>query len=207
MAIRITKVYTRSGDRGETALVGGRRVPKDSPRIVAYGAIDELNSILGVVRALAAKEPGPATARLIELLKRLQNELFDLGSELATPPDAEYEGMWRASDVEVRALERTMDECQKSLAILKSFVLPGGGVLGAFLHQARTVCRRAEIEILELSRAEPLNPFVLRYVNRLSDLLFVLARWIAQQTGEAELLWERGLRLPTKRANKKSETR
>jgi cob(I)alamin adenosyltransferase len=203
MAIRITKVYTRTGDRGETALVGGRRVPKDSPRIIAYGAVDELNSILGVVRALAAKESSPAAARLIEILQRLQNELFDLGSELATPPDAEYEGMWHASEAEVRALERTMDECQKSLEILKSFVLPGGGALGAFLHQARTVCRRAEIEILELSRVESLNPFVLRYVNRLSDLLFVLARWIAKQTGEAEFLWERGLRLPTKRANRK----
>jgi cob(I)alamin adenosyltransferase len=203
MAIRITKVYTRTGDRGETALVGGRRVPKDSPRIIAYGAVDELNSILGIVRALAAKQSSPATERLIELLQRLQNELFDLGSELATPHDAEYEGMWHASEAEVRALERTMDECQKSLEILKSFVLPGGGVLGAFLHQARTVCRRAEIEILELSRTEPLNPFVLRYVNRLSDLLFVLARWIAKQTGEAEFLWERGLRLPTKRASRK----
>jgi cob(I)alamin adenosyltransferase len=207
MAIRITKVYTRTGDRGETALVGGRRVPKDSPRIVAYGAIDELNSILGIVRALAAKESKPAAARLIELLKGLQNELFDLGSELATPPGAEYEGMWRASEAEVRALERTMDECQKSLETLKSFVLPGGGVLGAFLHQARTVCRRAEIEILELSRAEPLNPFVLRYVNRLSDLLFVLARWIAKEVGEAEFLWERGLRLPPRRANRKQERR
>ena len=203
MAIRITKVYTRTGDRGETALVGGRRVPKDSPRIIAYGVIDELNSVLGIVRALAAKQSSPATERLIELLQRLQNELFDLGSELATPPDAEYDGMWHASEVEVRALERTMDECQKSLEILKSFVLPGGGVLGAFLHQARTVCRRAEIEILELSRTERLNPFVLRYVNRLSDLLFVLARWIAKQTGEPEFLWERGLRLPTKRANRK----
>ena len=203
MAIRITKVYTRTGDRGETALVGGRRVPKDSPRIIAYGAIDELNSILGVVRALAAKESSPPAARLIEILQRLQNELFDLGSELATPPDAEYEGMWHVSEAEVRALERSMDECQKALEILKSFVLPGGGVLGAFLHQARTVCRRAEIEILELSRIESLNPFVLRYVNRLSDLLFVLARWIAKQTGEAEFLWERGLRLPTKRASRK----
>ena len=203
MAIRITKVYTRTGDRGETALVGGRRVPKDSPRIIAYGAVDELNSILGIVRALAAKQSSPATERLIELLQRLQNELFDLGSELATPPDAEYEGMWHVSEAEVRALERSMDECQKALEILKSFVLPGGGVLGAFLHQARTVCRRAEIEILELSRTERLNPFVLRYVNRLSDLLFVLARWIAKQTGEAEFLWERGLRLPTKRANRK----
>lgn len=203
MAIRITKVYTRTGDRGETALVGGRRVPKDSARIVAYGAVDELNSILGIVRALAARESSPATNRLIEILQGLQNELFDLGSELATPQDAEYQGMWRASEAEVRALERTMDDCQKSLDILKSFVLPGGGTLGAFLHQARTVCRRAEIEILKLSRSEPLNPYVLRYVNRLSDLLFVLARWIAKQTGEAEFLWERGLRLPTKRANRK----
>ena len=204
MAIRITRVYTRTGDRGETALVGGRRIPKDSPRIVAYGAIDELNSVLGIVRTLASKERSAAAARLIEILKRLQNELFDLGSELATPADAEYEGMWRVAEPEVRELERTIDECQKDLEILKSFVLPGGGLLGAFLHQARTVCRRAEIEILRLSRVEAVSPFLLGYVNRLSDLLFVLARWIAKQEGEAEFLWERGLRLPTKRASKKA---
>jgi cob(I)alamin adenosyltransferase len=203
MAIRITRVYTRTGDRGETALVGGRRIPKDSPRIVAYGAIDELNSVLGIVRTLASKERSDAGARLIEILGRLQNELFDLGSELATPADAEYEGMWRVAEAEVRALERTIDECQKDLEILKSFVLPGGGLLGAFLHQARTVCRRAEIEILRLSRVEAVTPLLLGYVNRLSDLLFVLARWIAKQEGEAEFLWERGLRLPTKRASKK----
>ena len=204
MAIRITRVYTRTGDRGETALVGGRRIPKDSPRIVAYGAIDELNSVLGIVRTLASKEHSDAGARLIEILKRLQNELFDLGSELATPADAEYEGMWRVAEAEVRELERTIDECQKDLEILKSFVLPGGGLLGAFLHQARTVCRRAEIEILRLSRIEAVSPLLLGYVNRLSDLLFVLARWIAKQEGEAEFLWERGLRLPTKRASKKT---
>ena len=204
MAIRITRVYTRTGDRGETALVGGRRIPKDSPRIVAYGAIDELNSVLGIVRTLASKERSTAGARLIEILKRLQNELFDLGSELATPADAEYEGMWRVAEAEVRELERTIDECQKDLEILKSFVLPGGGLLGAFLHQARTVCRRAEIEILRLSRVEAVSPLLLGYVNRLSDLLFVLARWIAKQEGEAEFLWERGLRLPTKRASKKA---
>jgi cob(I)alamin adenosyltransferase len=204
MAIRITRVYTRTGDRGETALVGGRRIPKDSPRIVAYGAIDELNSVLGIVRTLASKERSDAGARLIEILKRLQNELFDLGSELATPADAEYEGMWRVAEAEVRELERTIDECQKDLEILKSFVLPGGGLLGAFLHQARTVCRRAEIEILRLSRVEAVSPLLLGYVNRLSDLLFVLARWIAKQEGEAEFLWERGLRLPTKRASKKT---
>jgi cob(I)alamin adenosyltransferase len=204
MAIRITKVYTRTGDRGETALVGGRRMPKDSQRIVAYGVIDELNSSLGIVRTLACGAKGTAPARLVEILKRLQNELFDLGSELATPADAEYEGMWHASGTEVTELERTIDECQKDLEPLKSFVLPGGGMLGAFLHQARTICRRAEIEVLRLSRVEPVSPFVLRYVNRLSDLLFVLARWIAKQQGESEFLWERGLRLPTKRAAKKA---
>lgn len=203
MAIRITKVYTRGGDRGETSLVGGGRVAKDSPRIVAYGAIDELNCVLGIVRALATKQASAAAVRLVEILKRLQNELFDLGSELATPPDAEYQGMWRASEAEIKELERTIDECQKSLEPLRSFVLPGGGLLSAFLHQARTVCRRAEIEILRLSRAEAVSPHVLRYVNRLSDLLFVLARWIAKQGGEAEYLWERGLRLPSKRAIKK----
>ncbi|MBI2964533.1 MAG: cob(I)yrinic acid a,c-diamide adenosyltransferase [Deltaproteobacteria bacterium] len=204
MAIRITKVYTRTGDRGETAVVGGRRVAKDSPRIVAYGTLDELNAVLGVVRALAAKQASSAAARLVEMLKRLQNELFDLGSELATPTDAEYEGMWRVSEAEVRELERAIDECQKDLEPLKSFVLPGGGTLGAFLHQARTVCRRAEIEVLRLSRVEPVSPLALRYVNRLSDLLFVLARWIAKQAGEDEFLWERGLRLPTKRAPRRT---
>ena len=203
MAIRITRVYTRTGDQGETALVGGRRVAKDSQRIVAYGAIDELNSVLGIVRALATKESSKAAARLIEILTRLQNELFDLGSELATPPDMDYEGMWRASEGEALELERTIDECQKSLKPLKSFILPGGGTAGAFLHQARTVCRRAEVEIFRLSRAEAVNPFVLRYLNRLSDLLFVLARWIAKKDGEPEYLWERGLRLPTTRAKGK----
>lgn len=201
MAIRITRVYTRKGDKGDTALVGGRRVPKDSPRIVAYGTIDELNSLLGIVRAFASERPQhPAAEQLVAILRRLQNELFDLGSELATPSDAEYQGMWRVSEAEVKEIERTIDECQKTLEPLDSFVLPGGGVLGAFLHQARTVCRRAEIEILRLTRAEDVNPLVLRYVNRLSDLLFVLSRWIAKESGEAEYLWERGLRLPARPA-------
>jgi cob(I)alamin adenosyltransferase len=201
LAIRITRVYTRKGDRGDTALVGGRRVPKDSQRIVAYGAVDELNSVLGLVRVFASeREKSAEVARLLDVLKRVQNALFDVGSELATPGDAEYDGMWRASEEDVKDLERSIDECQKALEPLRSFVLPGGGVLGAFLHQARTVCRRAEIEILRLSRAEPVNPLVLAFVNRLSDLLFVLSRWIAKATGEPEFLWERGLRLPAKPA-------
>ena len=195
MAIRITQVYTRTGDGGDTALVGGRRVAKDSARIEAYGTVDELNSILGLARVFNAEQlPEHPKARwLDEVLRRLQNELFDLGSELATPADAVYEGMFRVGGAEVSALEQLIDECQKDLQPLKSFVLPGGGRVGAFLHQARTVCRRAEREILRLSRAEPLSEWPLRYVNRLSDLLFVLSRWIARQLGEPEYLWERGL--------------
>jgi cob(I)alamin adenosyltransferase len=204
VAIRITKVYTRHGDKGDTHLVGGKRVPKDDPRIESYGTIDELNSVLGIVRACNdAAKPSRATKRLAEILRQVQNELFDLGSELATPPEMDYEGMWRVSEGEVRALERAIDECQGSLEPLKSFILPGGGTLGAFLHQARTVCRRAEVETLRLSRVEAVSPFVLRYLNRLSDLLFVLARWISKEEGEPEYLWERGLRLPTKRAKRK----
>jgi len=195
MAIRITRVYTRTGDKGETALVGGRRVAKDSPRIEAYGAIDELNSVIGLARVFNAEQLGRGKAHrwLDEVLRRLQNELFDLGSELATPGDAAYEGMFRVGDKEVAALERLMDECQKELAPLKSFVLPGGGRVGGFLHQARTVCRRAERRILALSRAEPTGEWPLKYVNRLSDLLFVLSRWAGKRLGETEYLWERGL--------------
>ena len=195
MAIRITRVYTRTGDKGDTALVGGRRVPKDSPRIEAYGAIDELNSILGLARVFNAEQlkRGKRYRWLDQVLRRLQNELFDLGSELATPQDAAYEGMFRVGDKEVTALEQLMDECQKSLTPLKSFVLPGGGRVGGFLHQARTVCRRAERRILALSRAEPVGEWPLKYVNRLSDLLFVLSRWTGKHLGETEYLWERGL--------------
>src|SRR6185369_4878628 len=127
MPVRITRVYTRTGDKGETALVGGRRVPKDSPRIEAYGTIDELNAV----------------------------------SELATPADAVYEGMFRVGAEQVTALERLMDECQKELTPLKSFILPGGGPVGGFLHQARTVCRRAERRVLELARVEDIGEWPL----------------------------------------------
>ena len=195
MPIRITRVYTRTGDRGETSLVGGKRVPKDAPRIEAYGTIDELNAVVGLARAFNAERLAEAESHrwLDEVLRKLQNQLFDLGSELATPADAVYEGMWRVGAREVTALERLMDECQKDLAPLKSFVLPGGGRVGGFLHQARTVCRRAERRILALSRVEPIGDGPLPYVNRLSDLLFVLSRWVGTHLGEAEYLWERGL--------------
>lgn len=196
MTIRITRVYTRTGDAGETALVGGRRVPKDSPRISAYGTIDELNAIVGLARTFNEErlEEGEHRRWLDATLRQIQDELFDLGSELATPPDAAYEGMFRVGEAEVTRLERLMDECQKDLPPLKSFVLPGGGRVNAFLHQARTVCRRAEREVLALSRVEPIGEWVLRYVNRLSDAFFVLSRWVARHAGEKEYLWERGLR-------------
>ena len=140
MAINITRVYTRTGDEGTTALVGGERVAKDARRVECYGELDELNAILGLARSLNAQAtPTPARRRLDDVLTRLQNELFDLGSELATPPEAEYEGMFKVTADDVRALERVMDECQKDLEPLRSFVLPGGGPVSAVLHHARTV--------------------------------------------------------------------
>jgi len=201
MAIRITKVYTRTGDRGETALVGGKRVAKDSPRVDAYGVIDELNSVVGLARVFNEEDrsAGEAYEFLDEVLCQIQDELFDLGSELATPPEYFTAGMYRVSDEEVKRLEKLMDRCQKDLEPLKSFVLPGGGRIGAYLHQCRTVCRRAERDILRLSRSEDVNPTLLKYVNRLSDLFFVLARWISKQSNQPEYLWQRGLQEKSKK--------
>jgi cob(I)alamin adenosyltransferase len=195
MTISITRVYTRTGDTGETGLVGGMRVPKDSPRIDAYGTTDELNAIVGIIRTFNEERlaDGEHHRWLDEVLRKIQNQLFDLGSELATPPGAEYEGMFRVGEDEVKGLEELMDHCQKDLEPLRSFTLPGGGRINAFMHQARTVCRRAERQLLRLSRAEPINAWDLKYVNRLSDTFFVLGRWVAKHMGEKEYLWERGL--------------
>jgi cob(I)alamin adenosyltransferase len=208
MPISITRVYTRLGDKGDTALVGGSRVPKDSPRIVAYGTIDELNAVVGIVRTFNEERLGEGEHHrwLDGVLRRIQNELFDLGSELATPADAQYEGMFRVGDEQVKALEQLMDRCQKELEPLKSFTLPGGGRINAFLHQARTVCRRAERELLRLARAEPIGEWPLRYVNRLGDALFVLGRWVARRMGEKEYLWERGLASHARPRAKKKPT-
>ena len=194
--VRITRVYTRTGDRGDTVLVGGRRVHKDSPRIEAYGTIDELNSIVGLARVFNEErlKDGEAHRFLDEILRKIQDELFDLGSELATPPDFSYEGMYHVGEKEVKRIEELIDECQKDLGPLKSFVLPGGGRIGGYLHQCRTVCRRAEREIFRLSRVEEIGEWPLKYVNRLSYLFFVLSRWVGKRTGEKEYLWQRGLK-------------
>jgi cob(I)alamin adenosyltransferase len=210
VAIRITRVYTRRGDQGDTDLVGGTRVPKDSARIAAYGTVDELNAAIGVARATnaAAGARRGARAELDTILRRLQNELFDLGAELATPTDGFRPGMFRVGAAEVTALETALDRCQRDLAPLRSFVLPGGGPASAALHVARTVCRRAERDVLALMRREAIGPWPLAYVNRLSDLLFVLSRWIGHHAGEQEFLWQRPLdreaRAATPRARRKA---
>ena len=195
MAIRITRVYTRRGDQGETDLVGGSRVAKDSLRIDAYGTVDELNAAVGVARAVNVAEHRRSRAgrEVDAILRKLQSELFDLGGELATPAAEFRPGMFRVGAAEVKALETFMDRCQKDLKPLKSFVLPGGGRVSALLHVARTVCRRAERDVLRLMRSENIGEWPLAYLNRLSDLLFVLSRWIGHHLGEREFLWERPL--------------
>jgi cob(I)alamin adenosyltransferase len=209
MAIRLTRIYTRTGDKGTTALVGGKRVPKESGRLEAYGTVDELNAIVGIVRTYLIEYKtrlGDDYLWYAEMLRRIQNELFDVGSELATPPDGEYEGMHKMGDGEVKQLEEEMDRMEKDLQPLNSFTLPGGGVLNAFLHQARTVCRRAERVMWAVKREEEIGDQVIIYINRLSDHLFVQSRWIAKRLEEPEFLWDRGLRLPSKPA-KKSATK
>jgi len=198
MAIRLTRIYTRTGDKGTTALVGGARVPKESGRLESYGTIDELNSVVGIVRTYLPRHVlklGNDGDWYSEMLRRIQNELFDVGSELATPADGEYEGMHKMSEAEVAKLEEEMDKMEEELEPLKSFTLPGGGELNAFLHLARTVCRRAERQLWRLKRQEPVNDQLIIYVNRLSDHLFVQSRWIARRLDEPEFLWDRGLRL------------
>jgi cob(I)alamin adenosyltransferase len=181
--LAINRVYTRQGDGGETALAGGQRVPKDSLRIDAYGTVDELNAFVGVARADA-----PET--LSTILLRVQHELFNLGSILATMPEDVHPKQARITDADVTQLELEMDRMNEELAPLRSFVLPGGSRLNAELHVCRTVCRRAERCCVALSRVESVPPEAVRYLNRLSDALFVWSRWASHDSGAPETLWE-----------------
>jgi cob(I)alamin adenosyltransferase len=194
--MRITKVYTRTGDAGQTRLAGGQPVWKDSLRVEAYGTVDELNAIVGLARVFNAESAGslPQAAKLEEELRWVQNKLFDVGSLLATAPGQTFKNMPRVTEEHVTRLERLIDACQEDLAPLKEFILPGGGKVSGFLHQARTVCRRAERVCVKLGREEPVDPLLVKYLNRLSDALFVLARWVAKTRGEPEFLWERDLK-------------
>ncbi|MDG1482157.1 MAG: cob(I)yrinic acid a,c-diamide adenosyltransferase [Myxococcota bacterium] len=194
--MRITKVYTRGGDKGQTSLVGGERVSKDHTRIDAYGTVDELNAIIGLIRTFSARSSAPSEviARLDTMLHRIQNDLFNVGSDLATPPAKRWEGMRLIGPEDATRLETWIDELNTDLEPLKEFILPGGGPVGAFFHQARTVCRRAERMIVRLLREEPeIGDGAMRYLNRLSDFLFVAGRWAAQAHSEEEYLWDRTL--------------
>lgn len=191
---RLTRIYTRTGDDGTTSLGGGQRVPKDSLRVSAYGTVDELNSAIGLALAHGL------CPRLAEALPAIQNELFHLGSDLCfVEGDKAQRSVPQIEARHVERLEALIGEMTQAVGPLGNFTLPGGAVGAAYLHLARTICRRAERDILALSRVEAIGDYVLMYVNRLSDLLFVLSRWAAKQCGEAESLWERGLRAHARR--------
>jgi cob(I)alamin adenosyltransferase len=180
--VRLTRIYTRGGDRGETTLGDGSRVPKLDCRIAAFGTVDELNSLLGLALA------GDVPAEMRPLLERVQNELFDVGADISVPFGVA--DRLRVAQTQIDALESDCDRLNADLPELKSFVLPGGSELAARLHVARAVCRRAERDVLEAADQVELNPLVAVYLNRLSDLLFILAR--AANAGGEEILWKPG---------------
>jgi len=186
--VKLTKIYTRTGDKGQTRLVTGESVAKSDPRVEAYGAVDELNSVLGLTRQETIDD-----SRLDPILGRIQNDLFDLGADLATPGIGEFaDKALRIVEAQVSRLEREIDALNADLAPLNSFVLPGGSRAGAWLHLARTVCRRAERRAIAFMEAQGETAAVhgpaLRYLNRLSDLLFVASR-VANDGGAGDVLW------------------
>ena len=185
------KIYTRRGDAGQTSLRWGERIAKDAPRVEAYGTVDEANALLGM--ALAAL-PQENAERLRSILTRIQRELFDLGADLATPPNREKGEQLRIREEMVEALERDIDALDADLPPLKRFILPGGSPAAAALHAARTVVRRAERRVVTLAAAEEVDGVLLKYLNRLSDLLFVAAREANRLAGvpDVEVIWPQG---------------
>jgi cob(I)alamin adenosyltransferase len=183
--LAINRVYTRRGDTGQTSLAGGQRLPKNDLRIEAYGAVDELNSFIGLARESARELP-----ELYEILGRVQHELFNLGSLLATMPEDVHPKQARITEADSEQLEREIDRMNSGLPPLRSFVLPGGSRLNAELHICRTVCRRAERVLVALDAQTPVDAAGLMYLNRLSDALFVWGRWASHRLGVAEVLWE-----------------
>ena len=188
--VTLNKIYTRTGDKGETVLVGGLKGAKHSLRPDAFGEVDELNSIIGIVRTYISKDK---QSELNDILERIQNELFDLGADLATPENSkDSDKVLRITSSQVKRLENEIDKFNKDLNELKSFVLPGGSKLSSWLHLARTATRRAERKITKLASEEGINNEVIIYINRLSDLLFVMARH-CNDNGKADILWQPGL--------------
>ncbi len=186
--IALNRIYTKRGDSGETSLAGGQRVSKDEPRIEAYGTVDELNGFVGVATVSCREDP--RLAPLAAILRRVQHELFNLGSILATQPADVHPHQARVTGVEIAQLEREIDAMNADLPPLRSFVLPGGTRLNAELHLTRTVCRRAERLLVALAREESIPPETISYLNRLSDAMFVWSRWVNHVLGVAEVLWE-----------------
>jgi cob(I)alamin adenosyltransferase len=182
---RLTKIYTRTGDDGRTGLVGGRRVSKDSPRIWACGTVDELNSAIGLARSFNKSR------KLDTMLARIQNDLFNLGAELATPSRQFIAGMPRVGRRDIAILEKLLDQLNAQLGPLREFILPAGAPVGAALHLARTICRRAERFCVRLNQREPLDECVIPYLNRLGDALFVLARSANRQQRVKETFWKK----------------
>jgi cob(I)alamin adenosyltransferase len=183
--LAINRVYTRRGDTGQTSLAGGQRLPKNDPRIEAYGTVDELNSFIGLARESARELP-----ELDRILRRVQHELFNLGSILATLPEDVHPKQARIAAAESEQLEREIDRMNAELPPLRSFVLPGGSRLNAELHVCRTVCRRAERVCVSLAATTEVDEAILKYLNRLGDALFVWSRWASHQLGVPETLWE-----------------
>lgn len=200
--LALNRIYTRRGDKGDTSLVGGQRVPKESLRIECYGTVDELNSFVGLacVSIEEAFRDVEELGKLLDILRRVQHELFNLGSILATLPEDVHPKQARVTEAEITQLESEIDEMNEALEPLRSFVLPGGSRLNAELHVCRTVCRRAERLAVALSRQESVPEEAIRYLNRLSDAFFVWSRWASHKLGAPEVLWQ-----PNLSASAKSE--
>lgn len=188
--LALNRIYTKLGDSGQTSLAGGQRVPKDDPRIDAFGVVDELNAFIGIARVSCSEAKSGRLAGLAEILRRVQHELFNLGSILATKPEDVHPKQARVTSEEVEQLEREIDAVNAELAPLRSFVLPGGTRLNAELHIARTVCRRAERRLVAMARQDEVPSVAIQYLNRLSDALFVWSRWVNHALGAAEVLWQ-----------------
>lgn len=193
--MQLSKIVTKRGDDGKTDLAGGGRVPKSSLRVEAYGTVDELNAVVGMLRTKLLQGPHANQDKsILPRLQKIQDMLFDVGSDLASLPNAPHRRPNCVDEAEIDALEEELEATNASLPTLKSFVLPGGGELNAWSHMARTVCRRAERACHRLSMEEEVHPMVMTFLNRLSDYFFVLSRHFSALTGEEEFLWQRPLK-------------
>jgi cob(I)alamin adenosyltransferase len=189
--VRLNRIYTKAGDGGQTRLVGGQKVNKDSLRIEAYGTVDELSSCIGLARTALGEPGAPIEGAALEAtLRRIQNELFNLGSDLATMPEDRHPRQPVIEERHVTALEHEIDQWNETLPELRSFILPGGGWVASYLHLARTVCRRGERLVVRLAASEPVSAQAVPYLNRLSDALFVMSRHASRIYGQPEPLWE-----------------